>query len=155
MGKDISPGNQYVCGLLFDKLDHPFGRVLLIRKQRPEYQKGLLNGIGGRIEPGEQPLQAMLREFKQETGLFVDTWVYFCKMRYIDKATIHFFYARGDIDAARNQTDEKLEIMGVNAMLNVWCIVPDLRWLVPMALRVGEEPCNYLEVIKVGNVGAS
>lgn len=151
----ISPGTEYVCGFMFDTLDHPFGRVLLINKLRPDYQKGKLNGIGGRVEPGESHAQAMIREFHQETGLMVTDWIYFCQMRYINKATVHFFYAQGDIEAARVQTDEKLQIMGVNAMLNVWCIVSDLRWLIPMALRMNEEPCTYLEVIKVGNIGAS
>jgi 8-oxo-dGTP diphosphatase len=150
MGKDISPGTQYVCGFLFDSIDHPFGRVLLIKKLRPDYQAGWLNGVGGKMQHGEQPVQAMIREFKQETGLLITDWIYFCQMRYINKATIHFFYAQGDIDSARSQTDEELQIMGVSSMLNVWCIVPDLRWLVPMALRMKEEPCKYLEVVKVG-----
>lgn len=155
MTATFSPGTEYVCGFLFDAIDHPFNRVLLISKLRPEYQEGKLNGIGGRLERGEEPLPGMIREFRQETGLTITAWNYFCQMRYLDKATIHFFYAQGNIDAAQSQTDEELQIMGVSAMLNVWCIVPDLRWLVPMALRMNEEPCKYLEVIKVGNIGAS
>jgi 8-oxo-dGTP pyrophosphatase MutT (NUDIX family) len=41
-------------------------KVLLMIKQRPEYQKGKLNGIGGKIEAGETPIKAMIREFGEE-----------------------------------------------------------------------------------------
>lgn len=44
-------------------------KILLIRKLTPEWQRGLLNGPGGKIEMGETPLQAMIREFKEETGV--------------------------------------------------------------------------------------
>lgn len=39
----------YVCGFLFDR---SFENVLLIRKNRPEKQKGRLNGVGGKVEEG-------------------------------------------------------------------------------------------------------
>jgi 8-oxo-dGTP diphosphatase len=44
-------------------------KILLVRKLTPEWQRGLLNGPGGKIEQGETPLHAMIREFKEETGL--------------------------------------------------------------------------------------
>lgn len=53
----------YVLGFLFSNFD-----VALIKKTHPEYQKGKLNGIGGKIEPRETPLEAMEREFFEETG---------------------------------------------------------------------------------------
>lgn len=43
--------------------------VLLIRKAKPDWQAGLLNGIGGKVEFGEGILQATRREFYEETGL--------------------------------------------------------------------------------------
>lgn len=56
---------------------------LLIRKTHPEWQKGKLNGIGGKIEKKEKltsngivdhwlletPFEAMIREFHEETGI--------------------------------------------------------------------------------------
>lgn len=59
---------EYVLGIA---LSADRRKILLIRKLTPEWQRGLLNGIGGKIEAGETPIQAMLREFKEETG--VDT----------------------------------------------------------------------------------
>lgn len=61
--------SNFVLGFAFDVKT---GGVVLIRKTHPEWQAGKLNGIGGRIEPGEQPLQAMVREFEEETGVTTD-----------------------------------------------------------------------------------
>jgi 8-oxo-dGTP diphosphatase len=44
------------------------GRVLLIEKKRG-LGAGKINGPGGRLEPGETPLQAALRETEEEVGL--------------------------------------------------------------------------------------
>ncbi len=44
-------------------------RVLLILKNKPAWQKGKVNLVGGKIEPGEEPEQAAQRELKEETGL--------------------------------------------------------------------------------------
>ncbi|MDR7433873.1 MAG: 8-oxo-dGTP diphosphatase [Armatimonadota bacterium] len=43
-------------------------RVLLIRRTHPP-NVGMFNAVGGKIEPGENPYQACLREVKEETGL--------------------------------------------------------------------------------------
>ena len=56
---------NYVMGLIYDDI----GRVLLIKKNRPKHQVGKWNGVGGKIEEGENPLQAMTREIKEETNL--------------------------------------------------------------------------------------
>lgn len=56
--------HRYVLGFMFD---HEEKHVLLIWKNRPKWQAGKLNGIGGKIEAGETPLQAMEREFTEET----------------------------------------------------------------------------------------
>ena len=46
------------------------GRVLLIRKKRG-VGAGLYNGPGGKIEPGETPREAVVREVREEVGLSV------------------------------------------------------------------------------------
>lgn len=43
--------------------------VVLIKKTKPDWQRGKWNGIGGSIEAGETPLQAMVREFAEEAQL--------------------------------------------------------------------------------------
>ncbi len=42
--------------------------VLLIEKKRG-IGKGLYNGVGGKINPGETPVQAAIRECKEEIGV--------------------------------------------------------------------------------------
>lgn len=44
------------------------GHILLIRKKRG-LGAGKINGPGGRLEPGETPLQAAVRETREELGI--------------------------------------------------------------------------------------
>lgn len=66
------PVNQYVLGFAFNK---DASEVLMVEKTEPDFMKGLLNGIGGRIERLEIPAQTMMRECLEETGLCLD-WIY-------------------------------------------------------------------------------
>jgi len=118
----------YVVGFLFDP--HAF-HVALIRKLRPEWQKGCLNGIGGKIESGESPKEAMIREFTEETGARVLDWAFFCKM-YGDDWEVFCFKSFGDYILG-TKTDE--EIVQVKLKdLELHHLIPNLNWLIPMAL---------------------
>src|SRR5688572_12750088 len=96
----------YVCGFMFSP---DRSRVLLIRKRRPAWQVGKLNGVGGKVEPGEVPLHAMRREFREEAGLDVADWQHALTLTGSDWSA-DFYRAFGDIDAARPLTDELLEV---------------------------------------------
>ncbi len=45
--------------------------ILMLHRQFPP-NKGLWNGVGGHIEPGETPREAVIREVEEETGLQID-----------------------------------------------------------------------------------
>lgn len=80
----MKPDKEYVVVLLFDK---QFQNVLLIRKNRPQWQAGKLNGPGGKVEPGETPQGAARRELFEETGLaMVKELTEFCTFRMPDEA---------------------------------------------------------------------
>lgn len=56
---------EYTVCFLFG---HDLENVALVEKNRTEF-KGLLNGIGGELEPGETAMQCALREIAEESGL--------------------------------------------------------------------------------------
>jgi 8-oxo-dGTP diphosphatase len=95
----------YVCGFLFSEDGE---KVLLIRKNRPEWMKGMSNGIGGKVEAGESVHEAMRREGLEEAG--VDpVWAHFVTLRY-PTAAIAFFAAKDNAQmrAAKALTDEPI-----------------------------------------------
>ncbi len=101
-----------VVGLIFDNKD----RVLLINKERPEYLKGKLNGVGGKVEDGESDLNAIIRETKEETNLDIKDWVLYSQVNLTD-FKISFFYTTLDseeIEKYESLTDEILELHDIN-----------------------------------------
>lgn len=57
---------HYCLGFAFHP-DNP-DVVALISKTHPEEQAGLLNGVGGKLELDESAEEAMIREWREETG---------------------------------------------------------------------------------------
>lgn len=55
---------RYVLGFFLT----PDG-VILIEKSKPEWQRGKWNGLGGSIEAGESAVNAMVREFGEESAI--------------------------------------------------------------------------------------
>ena len=119
---------DYVLGFLFSP---DLNDVLLIEKQRPTWQKGLLNGIGGKVEKGEPFEIAMKREFLEESGLWVGTWHEFCTLvgaKYKIKcfSGAHDFYCK-----FTTTTDEQVVVRPTESLGER--VVPNINWLIPMA----------------------
>lgn len=121
--------SDYVIGFAFGRAD---STVLLIEKNRPDWQKGKLNGVGGKIEPGETPMEAMIREFEEEAGLRIENWRHFDTMIF-EKARVFCFTTYATIGLCYQKTDEKLAMIEVRN-LDQYPVIPNLKWLVPMAL---------------------
>lgn len=124
----------YVCGFIFNPT---YDRVLLIRKNKPEWQKGHLNGIGGKIEINESVEDAMIRECYEESGLKIHQWEYLTELSG-DDWILHFWHARtAFFDDAISMTDEKLEYY--NAKEIPTDAIENLHWLIPLALQKAKE----------------
>lgn len=125
---------SYVAGLLFS----PSGStVVLVEKDRPTWQAGCLNAVGGKIEPGETPTEAMRREFREEAGLDIAEWAPVAVLTG-DTFEVHFFSTRDEryIDA-RTMESERICRCGVQWVLNPFdCphLIPNLRVIIPLAL---------------------
>ncbi len=139
---------RYVVGFMFSMKERS---VLLIKKRRPEWQAGLLNGIGGRIDPGETPTQAMVREFREECGIVTteSQWEPYAEMESGD-ASIYFFSSKGDITLAESLTDETVYSVAYERILKHRFLVPNLIWLVPMAKLTQFNGAKYSGLICEG-----
>jgi 8-oxo-dGTP diphosphatase len=145
MTKILNPNKRYVVGFVFS-LD--CRNVLLIRKNRPVWQAGKLNGIGGEIERNESPAAAMVREFAEECGIILPlkAWSLFASIRDSRGWWVDFFYAKySEIGDAQSLTDEEVELVPVNQIAQAPCL-PNLRWLIPMALSMSSETHGGYEI---------
>ena len=130
---------QYVVGFMFSA---DLKRVALIRKKRPKWQEGLLNGIGGKIKEDEIPRQSMVREFLEETGheTTPSAWQIIHDMGGSDSDnepfTVKVYTTVGDVDALVSKTDEPVEVVYVNSIHpNRADVVDNLCWLVAIAVN--------------------
>ena len=113
----------------------PGGRVVVIRKQQPQWQAGRLNGVGGHLEEGEVPLAGMQREWAEEIGPGdPPSWRRFAILKY-RATTMHFFAAETDLPPRLprlNDVGERVELLSLSD-LGGNEVVPNLRWLLPLA----------------------
>lgn len=130
---------HYVVGFMFS---HDRQRVALIRKQKPVWQHGKLNGIGGKVDSPEDALQAMRREFQEETGYHTGftQWAHFSEMSGNNdggegRFRVDFFTTVGHIDELGSPEIEKVELIQIR---EVYPLRPDmienLPWLIGVAL---------------------
>jgi 8-oxo-dGTP diphosphatase len=124
--------NNMVVGFLFspDKKE-----VVLIEKNKPDWQKGKLNGIGGHKEDEEDLSKCMTREFIEETGVIIEDWKLFAKGFAIDSdASVYFYKAFNKLyENVKSTTNEKVVIIPLD-MLNTIPLIYNLSWLIPLAL---------------------
>lgn len=122
---------EYVCAFAFDEERK---NVALVRKARPDWQRGRWNGIGGKVEPHETAGLAVRREFREETGLDISGWRHFATLTATPTGqVIHFFEVTTPaLHMVRTATDEKIKVHEV-ARLRFEKCVTSVAWLIPLA----------------------
>jgi 8-oxo-dGTP diphosphatase len=147
---------HYVVGFAIDPI---MDEVALIKKNRPSWQAGLFNGIGGKVEEGEKPVDAMVREFFEETGYLTtynkekDSWVPFATLVGHNQAENEYykiwcFYMRFvNFRALGSPTDEQVMILPFDHVTTDNSVA-QLLWLIPMAktFALGKEPATEFEI---------
>lgn len=122
---------RYTVGFIFNP---DFSQVLLVHKNRPDWQVGRLNGCGGKIEAGESDVEAMVRECREETALEITTsdWFTSCTTSGPDWEVVFLGAVwNGDPDEAKTMTDEEIAWYSTQSLPDH--VIDNLRWLVPMA----------------------
>lgn len=129
---------EYAVGFIHNDLD-----VALIRKDRPEWQAGLLNGIGGKLEPGETPHDAMVRECKEEAGRFVGPWDHFLTL----EGTTARVFCFAVNDWHKEHIYKLAQQPGESEPIEIWRMpwlntgiegsetVPNLKWIIPLMMQ--------------------
>lgn len=122
---------EYVAGLMFSEDKKTVAMVL---KNRPAWQAGLFNAIGGKIEEGEAPATAMAREFLEETGVETTPleWMFHTRLEGDD---FNVFFYKMFSDKVRSATTRETEAIHLlnpyNLPINV---IHNLRWIIALAL---------------------
>lgn len=123
---------RYVLGVAIT----PSGQYVTILKQRPEWQKGLRNFVGGKIDSiDELPEEAMVREFREETGVetTANEWSFVGKMFRTDDFEMYVFHAINDkFYDCKTMEDEEIDFCSSYEITEdmVHSFMPNLPWLV-------------------------
>jgi hypothetical protein len=147
-------GVQYVAGLLFSS-DRK--RVALIHKNHgPAAVVGKWNAIGGKCIfcpefglPPESPAAAMWREFCEEAGDAAGLNLSWSEFLCLDGRgwRVTFFHAfdTEKLDLVSSQEDEDVSIFEVASLPET---VPNLRWIIPMALGHADDHVWLYRVVE-------
>jgi 8-oxo-dGTP pyrophosphatase MutT (NUDIX family) len=140
---------KYVAGFLFN--DERSSVALIHKTHGPACMVGKWNAIGGkrkRGEPGlpdESSYAAMWREFQEEAGVPV-SWTPFLKLKG-QGWQVDFFHAFSSaaLSAVRTCEAETVSVFPVAALPDT---VPNLKWIIPMALGHEDDHVWVYEVIE-------
>lgn len=104
---------KYVVGLVFDNKK----RVMLIKKNRPDWQKGYFNGVGGEIKQNEKPINAIKRECKEESDLYINNWTEYKKTIFGNGVVLYYYFSlitEKKLNEFKSKTDEIISIFDSN-----------------------------------------
>lgn len=114
----LNEQKRYVVGFWFNR---DLKTVAMIHKLHPAWQKGKLNGIGGKVESWETADMAMRREFQEETGVATPEgyWIRFGMLEFPD-AIVHCYVAVRETSFGQDiesKTDEDVSWCSVSKLI--------------------------------------
>ena len=121
---------HYTVGFVFDPA---LEKVLLIQKNRPDWQAGKLNGPGGRVEENETPYMSVAREVREETNLDIppEKWIPVAEIITLAANIVLFGTVYdGDTAVAQTMTDERVEWYDTQRLPPN--VISQLTWLIPL-----------------------
>ncbi|MEY4774047.1 MAG: ADP-ribose pyrophosphatase [Planctomycetota bacterium] len=118
----------------------PDGRMVLVRQYRHSIRQDLVEIPAGRLEPGEDRLQAALRELEEETGLRAAEWELLQDIHPApgfasERLTIYLAtrLVPAGADAAQPDEDEEFELVRLSPA-EVMSATTDAKTLIAAAL---------------------
>lgn len=91
--------------------------LLLLKKNNPDWQKGLYNGIGGKVELNTTPLETIIKKCQEELGVNISNWIELDSEISSSGIEIVYFLTtlnEGEIKKLQSQTDERAELFSIN-----------------------------------------
>lgn len=140
----------YTIGIYFDTT---LNNVALILKNRPDWQKGRYNAMGGHIEKDELPIDCVIREFGEECGIDTNKqdWLHIGCINNENSYKVEVFTAIQKESHGHTQTltDEEVCWFDVNRLPEN--IISNLKWLIPYALNYWKQETEEKLVFSVFN----
>lgn len=126
------PKTEYVLGFMFDEERQ---KVLLVEKSAPRWQAGKYNGVGGKIESGESPPEAMAREFLEETGIATEPEDWKNRLSMFGRDwVVAIFETTGNVQLAKQTTPKDTPLIARVGRIAQMNVIPNLRWIIPFLL---------------------
>lgn len=103
---------RVVVGIITDNKE-----ILLLKKNNPDWQKGLYNGIGGKVELNTTPLETIIKKCQEELGVNILNWIELDSEITSSGIEIVYFLTtlnEGEIKKLQSQTDERAELFSIN-----------------------------------------
>lgn len=124
-------------------------QVMLITKQRPDFHKGKLNGLGGKCEPREAFLKCIQREVEEEAGLTIIDWKAVGELTWQNwKVKVFTAIYSGPLSDAKSLTSDPVAWYPVKNLPHN--IITNLTWLVPLCADILRTGQKILVKIKYG-----
>lgn len=132
---------EYTLAFIFDDT---LSEVLLIKKTKPDWQAGYLNGIGGKREHNETTTDCIIREVYEECGL---RNIHYTPVGVIqgEEYLVTVFTARVSrsiLEEASTKTEEEVQLYKM-VDLPTLNLLPSVKYLIPMCIQPYIDP-NFI-----------